>query len=77
MEEQIPLGQQLTGWKPNGYASQEVADIKADYAKIIDKMDALRTKSDNPQVKRMASVAITEAETASMWAVKALTWESN
>jgi hypothetical protein len=37
-------------------------------------MNALRNSSDNPDVKRMASVAITEAQTAQMWAVKAITW---
>jgi hypothetical protein len=30
----------------------------------------------NPEVKRMASVAITELQTAQMWAVKAITWQS-
>jgi len=29
----------------------------------------------NAEVKRMASVAITEAQTAQMWAVKAITWK--
>ena len=31
-------------------------------------------QTDNPEVKRMYSVAITEAQTAQMWAVKAATW---
>lgn len=74
MEDEKTLGQKLTGWKPTGYGKQEVYDIKGDYAAIIDKMDKLRSETDSPEVKRMASVAITSAETASMWAVKAITW---
>jgi hypothetical protein len=37
-------------------------------------MNYLRLQSDDPEVKRMASVAITEAQTAQMWAIKAITW---
>jgi len=38
-------------------------------------MNELRTNTTSPEVKRLASVAITEAQTAQMWAVKALTWK--
>lgn len=41
----------------------------------FDQMNDLRTSSSSPEVKRMASVAITEMQTAQMWAVKALTWK--
>lgn len=37
-------------------------------------MNYLRQLTEDPEVKRMASVAITEAQTAQMWAVKAITW---
>ena len=36
-------------------------------------MDALRKTTESAEVKRMCSIAITEAQTAQMWAVKALT----
>jgi hypothetical protein len=32
--------------------------------------------NDDAVAQRMASVAITEAQTAQMWAVKAITWKS-
>jgi hypothetical protein len=51
-----------------------VDECKRGFAAVIDQMDALRAASDSPDVKRMASVAITEAQTAQMWAVKAITW---
>jgi len=35
----------------------------------------LRERSDNPEIKRMCSVAITEAQSSQMWTVKALTWK--
>jgi hypothetical protein len=30
----------------------------------------------DPEIKRMYSIAITEAQTAQMWAVKAATWRT-
>lgn len=54
-----------------------VQKIKELYAQIIDIMDDFRkVEASNMQWehKRLASVAITEAQTAQMWAVKALTW---
>jgi phosphoribosylcarboxyaminoimidazole (NCAIR) mutase len=38
-------------------------------------MNELRTTTQSPEVVRMACVAITEAQTAQMWAVKAITWK--
>ena len=39
-------------------------------------MNDLRNVTTDNEVKRMASVAITELQTAQMWAVKAITWQS-
>lgn len=49
--------------------------IKADFAKIIDALDTRRAATFNPEVQRMLSIAINEAQTAEMWAVKAVTWQ--
>lgn len=38
-------------------------------------MNDLRNSTLDGDVKRMASEAITNAQTAQMWAVKALTWK--
>lgn len=56
------------GWDPKVYA------IKVHFARLIDAMDELRSSETSWEVKRMCSVAITELQTAQMWAVKALTW---
>ena len=42
-------------------------------AQLIDAMNELRSATDDEEVKRLASIAITEIESASMWIVKALT----
>jgi hypothetical protein len=47
----------------------------ATFALAIDQLHWLRELTDDPEVKRLASAAITKAQTAHMWAVKALTWK--
>ena len=76
-EAQRPLsfGEKAVGLSFNPGGSHEVDKCKKEFADVIDRMNYLRERSDNPEVKRMASVAITEAQTAQMWAVKAITWK--
>lgn len=58
---------------PMGHnAMQELGELKALYAALLTKLDGLRASTSDTDVKRMAAVAITEAETSSMWASKAL-----
>ena len=52
-----------------------VGQTKKRFADLIDEMNALRLRSESAEVKRMCSVAITEMQTAQMWAVKAITWK--
>lgn len=68
------FGQKAVGFTFNPSGSDAVSQCKAEFAATIDRMNDLRSTTDNPEVKRMASVAITETQTAQMWAVKALTW---
>lgn len=60
------------GFNPSG--EDFVNATKRNYANIIDGLAEIRSKSEDPEQKRLASVAITEAQTAQMWAVKAITW---
>ena len=55
------------------YGSDAVIRCKRRFAGAIDQMNDLRLITTDTEVKRMASVAITEMQTAQMWAVKALT----
>lgn len=66
-------GEKAVGLSFNPGGHKEVTEIKELYAQIIDKMDILR--QERSEQSRLASVAITEAQTAQMWAVKALTWK--
>lgn len=68
------FGEKAVGLSFNPSANPMVAAIKQEYAVVIDRMDCMRRTSDNAELKRMCSVAITEAQTAQMWAVKAATW---
>ena len=61
------------GFTPSG--DSQVTQCKRHYARIIDLMnDARNSATADPETKRMLSIAITEAQTSQMWAVKALTW---
>lgn len=73
--EPTTYGQSLVGIQFNPANDTGVNKVKQQFADIIDKMDALRSETNNPEVKRLASIAITEAQGAQMWAVKAITWE--
>lgn len=59
-------------FNPSKLLSVEV--IKVAYANIINDLDQTRSDAVDGEVKRLCSIAITEAQAAQMWAVKAVTW---
>lgn len=71
-------GEKAVGLSFNPSQNGDVELLKQAYAKIIDHLDDFRkgyiTRGDNPEMVRLCSIAITEAQTAQMWAVKAVTW---
>lgn len=75
-EREMTFGEKAVGLTFNPSNDDAVANCKAEFARVIDRMNDLRNTTDNAEVKRMASVAITEAQTAQMWAVKAITWKN-
>jgi hypothetical protein len=60
------------GFNPSGNPAVDI--IKKAAADLIQECYEYRETATDPEVKRMFSVAITEAQTAQMWAVKAVTW---
>lgn len=72
---EMTFGEKAVGLTFNPGGSEKVNSIKSKFAGIIDELSAERNDTSNPEVKRMCSVAITEAQTAQMWAVKAVTWQ--
>jgi hypothetical protein len=72
----MTFGQRAVGYSFNPSGSGTVFHIKDKFAEAIDYLNDLRQEFDNPEIKRMLSIAITEAQTAQMWAVKAVTWDT-
>ena len=73
-------GQKAVGLSFNPSSNGDVDDLKTGFAAIIDLLNDFRAgyikRGDNPEMVRLCSIAITEAQTAQMWAVKAVTWRS-
>lgn len=68
------FGMKAVGLSFNPSGKSEVTHLKGVYAELIDILNEYREKATDPEVKRQISVAITEAQTSQMWAVKAVTW---
>ena len=63
----------LVAYDYNPNSDDLVFKTKTQYARIIDMLDkARKLEKKDPEYQRYLSIAITEAQTACMWAVKAL-----
>lgn len=69
------FGEKAVGLSFNPSGDDSVANCKKEFAVVIDRMNDLRAVSESVEVYRMATIAIDNAQTAQMWAVKALTWK--
>lgn len=70
----LTFGDRAVGLEFNPTDNPLVQNLKEQSAKFIGLCNEARDLTDDGEVKRMLSVAITEAQTAQMWAVKAATW---
>jgi len=70
----MTFGEKAVGITFNPSDDPTVEAIKRKCADLIDEIHELRTNQPNAEIARMASIAITELQTAQMWAVKAATW---
>lgn len=71
----MTYGEKAVGVSSNPSSNPDVDHVKRLYAEIIDICNDLRTSAGHGEQARLFSVAITEAQTAQMWAVKAMTWQ--
>jgi len=71
----LTRGEKIMGLKFNPGNSDDVQHCKETCAVLADYLNSLRESTKSSEVKRMCSVAITELQTAQMWAVKAITWK--
>jgi len=73
-ERELTFGEDAVGLVFNPGGNVEVAKIKRAYADIIDALNELRKECvQGSERGRYLSIAITEAQTAQMWAVKGIT----
>lgn len=71
------FGEKAVGISFNPGGDEKVNEVKALYAKIIDLCNDLKNNAETmtPDKARLFAIAITEAQGAQMWAVKAITWK--
>lgn len=74
-EPELTFGQKAVGLMFNPSNDDAVGQCKQKFADSIDQLNELRNVSTSGEVRRMCSIAITEAQSAQMWAVKAITWK--
>lgn len=75
-ERELTYGERAVGLTFNPSNDPNVQKTKEHYAFVIDLMDVIRSApATSPEKKRLCSIAITEAQAACMWAVKAITWQ--
>lgn len=67
-------GDHAVGLSFNPSQDPTVYEVKRLYARIIDICHNLRAETGDQDKQRLFSIAITEAQGAQMWAVKAVTW---
>lgn len=72
---ELTFGEKTCGVDFNPGGNEQVHAMKKVFALMVDRLNQQREESTNQEVKRMFSVAITELQTAQMWAVKAVTWQ--
>lgn len=70
----MTYGEKAVGLTFNPSGDINVQKVKELYAQIIDLINEIRTKEPSDK-NRLLSVAITEAQTAQMWAVKGITYQ--
>lgn len=73
-ERSLTFGERAVGLTFNPSGSEDVRRLKELYAEVIDALNTGRARAPDEAAKRLYSVAITEAQGAQMWAVKAVTW---
>ncbi len=70
----MTYGETAVGLTFNPSGDLKVNEIKELFARIIDICNDLRAASHSGEQGRLLSVAITEAQTAQMWAVTGITF---
>lgn len=76
-QHKLSFGEKAVGVTFNPTGDERVKRLKELYAEVIDILQDERSTDSSdkdPEINRLCSIAITEAQAAQMWAVKAITW---
>jgi hypothetical protein len=73
VQRELTFGEKAVGLTFNPGNNEAVDKVKKAYAGIIDQLNDMRVPGQS-ETNRLVSIAITEAQSAQMWAVKAVTW---
>jgi hypothetical protein len=73
-QREMTFGEKAVGLTFNPSGDENVNTIKQTFANAIDVMNNLRNATSSGEKKRMYALAISDAQAAQMWAVKAVTW---
>ena len=78
-QRELTYGEKAVGLSFNPSGDETVTRVvKTLYANLIDLLDGLKKEAlegDEFEKVRLCAIAITEAQGAQMWAVKAITWK--
>lgn len=77
MGEKLTFGEKAVGLTFNPSNDPKVQELKKAFAAVIDLCNDMRPEYNGKpnEISRMLAIAITEAQTSQMWAVKAATWK--
>ena len=74
-ERDLTFGEKAVGITFNPGGMPEVNAIKEACARAIDEIHSVREKSEDGEVKALATLAIRRIQEGQMWGVKAATWK--
>jgi hypothetical protein len=77
ISKKLSFGEKAVGLGFNPSGAHAVNSLKSRMAAFIDICNDEREQATNPEVKRMYSLAISDAQVAQMWSVKAATWRGD
>lgn len=72
---ELTYGEKAVGLDFNPSQNEDVYKCKKAFAEEIDRLDAMRVPTNTAEKNRLLSAAITQIQTAQMWAVKAIIWK--
>lgn len=74
-DRELTFGERAVGLTFNPSGDKMVNEVKQLYANVIDLLNSLPVEVGPSERMRLIKIAITEAQGAQMWAVKAITWK--